>query len=155
MKLLQRKSKKKGFTLVELMVVIAIIAVLLLVAVPKLSDSTKGSKVRTFEANFRTLMSAANAAYADAGMDLSKVNATTLDAALKSVTDRPTGATYTAPAAPAGGTSVTEAKIIGTLPGSVIGATGEYKLEFEVGKGTLTITAGDDFKSYVTMKKIE
>lgn len=69
MKLLQRKSKKKGFTLVELMVVIAIIAVLLLVAVPKLTEATKGSKVRTFEANYRTIVSAVNAAYADGGMD--------------------------------------------------------------------------------------
>lgn len=69
MKLLQKKSKKKGFTLVELMVVIAIIAVLLLIAVPKLTEATKGSKVRTFEANYRTIVSAVNAAYADGGMD--------------------------------------------------------------------------------------
>ncbi|MDO4720200.1 MAG: type II secretion system protein [Peptostreptococcaceae bacterium] len=67
-------KRKKGFTLVELMVVIAIIAVLLLIAVPRLSEATKGARVRTFEGNFRTAMSALNSAYADNGMDPDKIN---------------------------------------------------------------------------------
>ena len=50
-------NKKKGFTLIELLVVVAILGILMLLAVPRFMDSTKGSKVRTFESNFRTLMS--------------------------------------------------------------------------------------------------
>lgn len=52
-------NKKKGFTLIELLVVVAILGILMLLAVPRFMDSTKGSKVRTFESNFRTLMSQA------------------------------------------------------------------------------------------------
>ena len=50
-------SKKKGFTLVELLVVVAIIAILMLLALPKFLDSTKGAKIKTFEGNVRTVMS--------------------------------------------------------------------------------------------------
>lgn len=142
MKLLQRKSKKKGFTLVELMVVIAIIAVLLLIAVPKLSESTKGAKVRTFEANFRTLMSAANGVYADSGLKKDKVvktNAVIKDA-LAGVEGKPNGATYNVD---------TAGKAVGEL--TIEGLTGTYKVEFDVETSKMTVTAGtewDDLRSF-------
>lgn len=94
-------KRKKGFTLVELMVVIAIIAVLLLVAVPRLTQATRGARVRTFEANFRTAVSAVNAAYADTGMRADAVATHPAVAQLitsittgGSNTGKPSGATY-------------------------------------------------------------
>lgn len=102
--MLKMKGKrKKGFTLVELMVVIAIIAVLLLVAVPRLTQATRGARVRTFEANFRTAVSAVNAAYADTGMRANAIAAhPAVSELLTSITTngtsnpgKPSGATYT------------------------------------------------------------
>ena len=58
-------NKKKGFTLVELLVVVAILGILMLLALPRFMDSTKGSKVRTYEANIRTLLSMVNQYSAD------------------------------------------------------------------------------------------
>lgn len=100
--MLKMKGKrKKGFTLVELMVVIAIIAVLLLVAVPRLTQATRGARVRTFEANFRTAVSAVNAAYADTGMRADAVATHPAVAQLITSittggnnTGKPSGATY-------------------------------------------------------------
>lgn len=54
-KFMQRK--KKGFTLVELMVVVAIIAVLVMLAVPRLAGNSEKAKMKVFESNFRTLVS--------------------------------------------------------------------------------------------------
>lgn len=142
MKLLQRKSKKKGFTLVELMVVIAIIAVLLLIAVPKLSESTKGAKVRTFEANFRTLMSATNGVYADSGLNKDKVVATNavIADALANLAGKPNGATYKVD---------TAGKAVGEL--KIDGITSIYKVEFDVPTSKMTVTADaawDDLRSF-------
>lgn len=53
-------KNKKGFTLIEMLVVIAIIAVLVAVAVPVVSNSTTKAKAATDAANLRTAMSDAN-----------------------------------------------------------------------------------------------
>lgn len=104
MKKLMRK--KKGFTLVELLVVVAIIAILMLIALPKFMDATGGARVRVFEANARTLISEANTALASAAGDASKVTVDSLPS-LKSTTaggtttvtskldGKPAGANYT------------------------------------------------------------
>lgn len=55
---MKKLTNKKGFTLVELLVVVAIIAILMLLALPRFMDSTQGAKIKTFEGNFRTVMSA-------------------------------------------------------------------------------------------------
>lgn len=123
-------KRKKGFTLVELMVVIAIIAVLLLIAVPKLTEATKGSKVRTFEANFRTAMSAVNAAYADSGLDATKISN---NPGVKALLDpnvldgKPSGSVYS---------FATD-----TLTGKLTIGTETYDLTFNPVTGTLTATA--------------
>ncbi len=55
---IQRKRNKKGFTLIELVVVIAILGILAALAIPRLSGSTQKAKETTNEANIRTIQSA-------------------------------------------------------------------------------------------------
>lgn len=55
-----KMKKRKGFTLIELVVVIAILGILVAIAVPKLSDSRKNAAISAHNANVRTLESAAN-----------------------------------------------------------------------------------------------
>ncbi|MGL4344420.1 MAG: type II secretion system protein [Cellulosilyticaceae bacterium] len=63
--LTQTKSKKlkKGFTLIELIVVIAIIGVLATMLVPSMLGYVNQSKVAKNDANARTIYTAAQAAY--------------------------------------------------------------------------------------------
>ena len=48
-------KKKKGFTLVELLAVIVILAIILVIAVPKISDTIKNSKKASFESSAKTI----------------------------------------------------------------------------------------------------
>lgn len=54
------RQKKKGFTLIEMLVVIAIIAVLVSIIVPTISNSTQKSKAATDAANLRTVLGSLN-----------------------------------------------------------------------------------------------
>ena len=47
--------KKDGFTLVELLAVIVILAIILVIAVPKISDTIKNSKIASFESSAKTI----------------------------------------------------------------------------------------------------
>ena len=57
------KMNKKGFTLIEMLVVIAIIAVLVAIVVPTVSSATLKSKAATDAANLRTITAQAAVDY--------------------------------------------------------------------------------------------
>lgn len=59
------KMNKKGFTLIEMLVVIAIIAVLVSIIVPTVSSSTDKAKAATDAANLRTIAAEAAIDYMD------------------------------------------------------------------------------------------
>jgi prepilin-type N-terminal cleavage/methylation domain-containing protein len=61
--------RKEGFTLIELLIVILIIAILVAIALPLYLNSQRNAKVRTCQANLRTLDGAVNAYRADFEVD--------------------------------------------------------------------------------------
>ncbi len=62
------KSNNKGFTLVELMVVLLIIGVLVAIAIPIFNNAQKDAANRAHAANMRTLLGAAQQALAVEGV---------------------------------------------------------------------------------------
>ena len=52
-KLMNKKLNKKGFTLMEMLIVVAIIAILVAIAIPTFSNALNKAKVATDEANLR------------------------------------------------------------------------------------------------------
>lgn len=65
LKWINKKRNKKGFTLVELVVVIAILGILAAIAIPRFGGFTAGAKEGAVEANHRTIVSAAQIYYAN------------------------------------------------------------------------------------------
>ena len=60
-----KKMNKKGFTLIEMLVVIAIIAVLVSIIIPIVGDSTAKAKAATDAANLRSIAASAALDYLD------------------------------------------------------------------------------------------
>jgi|SRR5699024_5013512 len=65
-----KNKNNKGFTLVEILVVIAIIGILAVVAVPSLFKNIEKAKIAELEADISTLRSAALSYYADTSGNL-------------------------------------------------------------------------------------
>ena len=63
MKLMNKKLTKKGFTLAELLIVVAIIAILVAVSIPIFTSQLDKAKTATDDANVRAAKAAAVTAY--------------------------------------------------------------------------------------------
>ena len=63
---MKRKQNKKGFTLAELLIVVAIIAVLVAISIPIFTAQLKKARLATNKANARSALSAAMAEFIDA-----------------------------------------------------------------------------------------
>ena len=66
---MKRIGSRRGFTLVEMLVVIAIIAVLVAVVIPTVSSSTAKAKAATDAANLRAIYGEANIVVLQSGED--------------------------------------------------------------------------------------
>ena len=86
-------KKEKGFTLIELLVVVGILGILMLLAVPRYMDSTRVSKLKVFEGNFRSMMFSINSSLSDYNGATAQI-AGDIEKMLKASKGNPGGATY-------------------------------------------------------------
>lgn len=89
-------NNKKGFTLVELVVVIAILGILSAIAVPRFTGATANANRKTVEANLRTIDGAVAMYEANKGSKPADKEALTheTDGTLQSWPTGPDGVTY-------------------------------------------------------------
>ena len=88
----KRLSNRKGFTLVELLVVISIIGILSAIAIPKFTDATKTARGAKIQADLRTIDSASQIYYASAGSYPGTVSALVTQNLLAAEPTAPVGA---------------------------------------------------------------
>lgn len=94
---LTKMRKRKGFTLIELVIVVAIIGILSLMILPQFNNVTSDAKVKTFESNCQTVTSAIG--MYQAGNDGEYPTSTDdlksyINGGWNSLTDNPKGASY-------------------------------------------------------------
>src|SRR4051794_17967805 len=90
------RQSDEGFTLIELMVVVLIIAVLLAIAIPTFLGSQTKAKDRSAQSSLRNTVTAAKAIFTD-GSDYSAATAATLGTSEPALTFNVTGTASTGP----------------------------------------------------------
>lgn len=70
----KKRNKKRGFTLIELIIVVAIIAILAAIAVPAFGKVSQNAKENTDLANARTIYSVVTAAVAEGDLGVTDVD---------------------------------------------------------------------------------
>ena len=88
-----KKNNKKGFTLVELVIVVAVMAVLVAVAIPTVQSITETAKSTVADTNARTIESVLKLAEAEASKDGDDVATLTGAQINKALTDAKLGIT--------------------------------------------------------------
>ena len=88
-------KKKLGFTLVEIMIVVAIIAILAAVAIPNFISYRKQSQATSCVANLRQIQGAKEMWYMNSSVDPQLTDLVGSDKKLKSMPICPAGGTYT------------------------------------------------------------
>ncbi len=77
-----KKMNKKGFTLAELLIVVAIIAILIAIAIPAFGGALDNAKLQTDHANIRSAYAIAQAATLQGGIFLDGADTMTLNSAI-------------------------------------------------------------------------
>lgn len=97
MKKLMKAKERKGFTLIELVIVVAIIGILALMIIPQFNNVTNDAKVKTFESNCQMVVSAYAMYQAGNNGDLPTSGALLdpyINGGFDAMDDKPSGAEY-------------------------------------------------------------